>query len=637
MSAGAVPEEFDDASLIRALVDDAPVGIAFVDLSYRFRRMNRALAAISGRTPDAFLGRRVEDVMPRVWPELRPVLDRVITSGCAVTGVELEALAPSVASGEGHWLCDYFPVRGASGAVVGVGVVASDATERKRAEREIVRLAEHERAILEAMPDLIFELSRDGTHLSFHAPHASDLYATPGQFIGRRINAVLPAAVTRIYQAAIERALTTGEMQVFEYELDFSSTDRRTFDARMVRKGADDVLVVVRDVTARKALEEQFRHAQRMEAVGRLAGGVAHDFNNLLTVISGYTDILLQTASDDDTREALAEVGKAAHRGANLTRQLLTFSRQQVIDPRVTNLNDIIADTERMLERLVGEDIEHITQLDANVGLVRVDPGQIEQVLVNLVVNARDAMSSGGGGTLTIETSNETVIDQRAFDGTPIRPGDYVVMSVADTGTGMEPDVRARMFEPFFSTKAPGTGTGLGLAVVFGVVKQSGGFIRVETTPRRGSTVTLYFPRVEDDAAQHGSAAETSLLPMGSETLLLVEDDPAVRALAERILTGCGYALTQAANGREALDVINSGALFDLLITDVVMPQMGGPELADAVQLLRPDLLVLFTSGYAPDEVLRRGVLSAEVAFLQKPFTAVSLATKVRATLDGVH
>jgi len=258
-------------------------------------------------------------------------------------------------------------------------------------------------------------------------------------------------------------------------------------------------------------------------------------------------------------------------------------------------------------------------------------------VVMNLVVNARDAMSSGGGGTLTIETSNETVIDQRAFDGTPIRPGDYVVMSVADTGTGMEPDVRARMFEPFFSTKAPGTGTGLGLAVVFGVVKQSGGFIRVETTPRRGSTVTLYFPRVEDDAAQHGSAAETSLLPMGSETLLLVEDDPAVRALAERILTGCGYALTQAANGREALDVINSGALFDLLITDVVMPQMGGPELADAVQLLRPDLLVLFTSGYAPDEVLRRGVLSAEVAFLQKPFTAVSLATKVRATLDGVH
>jgi PAS domain S-box-containing protein len=635
MTTGGFPEEFDDAFLVRALVEDAPVGIAFVDLSYCFRRMNQTLAALNGRTPDAFLGKHVEEVMPRLWPELHPVLERVITSGRAVTGVELKALAPTIASGEGHWLCDYFPVRGTDGTIVGVGVLASDATERKRAEREIVRLAEHERAILEAMPDLIFELSRDGTHLSFHAPHASDLYAAPGQFIGKRIAAVLPAPVTRIYEGAIERALATGEMQVFEYELDFSPTDRRTFDARMVRKAEDDVLVVVRDVTARKALEEQFRQAQRMEAVGRLAGGVAHDFNNLLTVISGYTDILLQTASDDDTLDALMEVSKAAHRGANLTRQLLTFSRQQVIEPRVVNLNDVIADTERMLQRLVGEDIEHVTRLDETIGLVQVDPGQIEQVLVNLVVNARDAMRPGGGGTLTVETSNETVVDRPAFDGTPIRPGDYVVMAVADTGVGMEPDVRARMFEPFFSTKAAGTGTGLGLAVVFGVVKQSGGFIGVETTPGRGSIVKSYFPRVAGEAIQHASPADMSLLPAGTETLLLVEDDAAVRALADRILTSCGYVLTHTANGREALDVIASGAAFDLLITDVVMPQMGGPELAEAVRRLRPGVRVLFTSGYTPDEVLRRGVLSAEVSFLQKPFTASTLANKVRSTLDS--
>jgi PAS domain S-box-containing protein len=626
--------EESDVAILRAIIDDAPVGIAFIDRAYRFRHVNRLLAIVNGRSAADFLGKRVEDVMPRLWPELHAVLDRVVKSERAITGVEVKVIAPSLAADDGHWLCDYYPVRAANREIVGVGVVAFDATERKRAEREVVRLAEQERAILAAMPDLIFELARDGTHLSFHAPHESDLYASPGQFIGKRIAAVLPAAVTRIYEGAIERTLATGQMQVFEYELDFSATDRRTFDARMVRKSADDVLVVVRDVTARKALEEQFRQAQRMEAVGRLAGGVAHDFNNLLTVISGCTDLALQGAIDDDAHELLLEVSQAAQRAASLTRQLLTFSRQEVIAPRVIDLNDIVADTERMLRRLIGEDVEPMTRLDAVDGFAHVDPGQIEQVLMNLVLNARDAMSPGGG-TLTIATMNEDVADGDTFDGGPIRPGRYVVLSVTDTGVGMEPSVRARMFEPFFSTKAVGAGTGLGLAVVFGVVKQSGGFIRVETSPGHGATVKSYFPQVDGGGAPVSSRAEPATLPRGTESLLLVEDDPAVRTFARRILASCGYVITEAENGRDALEVARSQEHLDMLITDVVMPHIGGRELAEAVRALRPSVRLLFTSGYTSDEVLRRGVLSAEVAFLQKPFTPSALATKVRATLDG--
>jgi two-component system, cell cycle sensor histidine kinase and response regulator CckA len=488
-----------------------------------------------------------------------------------------------------------------------------------------------ERAILAALPDLIFELSANGVHRSFHAPQAKNLWVAPSNIIGRSVHDVLPAHVAATYQGAIDRTLATGEMQIFEYQLTFDGPERHDYEARMVRKSADEVLVVVRDITEKHALEERLRQSQKMDAIGRLAGGIAHDFNNLLTVINGYTAMILDQTTRPDTRELLDEVAKAGQRAAALTRQLLTFSRQQMLEPRVLQLNAVIADTERMLRRIIGEDIELDTRLGADLPSVRIDPGQVEQVLVNLSVNARDAMSAGGG-RLTI-TTGRSELRQTPAEGQ--RPGEYVSLSVTDTGIGMTQAVRARIFEPFFTTKAVGTGTGLGLAVVFGIARQNGGFVEVDSEIGRGTTVRLFLPAAGDVSAVADAVSSSSELPRGNETLLLVEDDAAVRALTARILEGCGYTVMQARDGREAIEVMQSlGRPLDLLLTDVVMPRVNGRELAEVTRQILPRTRVIFMSGYTDDDVLRRGVQAAEVTFLMKPFTARALAERVRQELD---
>jgi two-component system, cell cycle sensor histidine kinase and response regulator CckA len=390
------------------------------------------------------------------------------------------------------------------------------------------------------------------------------------------------------------------------------------------------------DVTDQRRLEKQLQQVQKMEAVGQLAGGVAHDFNNLLTVINGYSDLLLgRLRPDDPMRELLLEINKAGERAGNLTHQLLAFSRQQVLEPKVLDLNAIVRDTEKLLRRLLGEDIILAAHLSPNLGQVKADPGQIEQVLINLAVNARDAMPKGGN--LTIETQSVALDEMYCRAFSDVVPGDYVLLAISDTGCGMDEATQARIFEPFFTTKAVGKGTGLGLATVHGIVKQSRGHIAVYSEVGHGTTFKVYLPQVSEPLTFSRSDLSTQAMPKGTETVLLVEDEKAVRALATHILRGCGYRVLEAAHGKDAISIAETHtAPIHLLISDVVMPYLGGRELAERVTKLRPECKVLFLSGYTADAVIRHGVLAADFAFLQKPFTPHSLSQKVRTVLDAL-
>lgn len=383
------------------------------------------------------------------------------------------------------------------------------------------------------------------------------------------------------------------------------------------------------------AIQEQLRQSQKMEAIGGLAGGVAHDFNNLLTVIKGYAELSrLGLDTSDPLRGNIEEILKASERAANLTRQLLAFSRRQILDFKVINLNTLLKDLDKMLNRILGEDIDLVYHLAEDIGKVKTDPGQIEQVILNLAVNARDAMPSGG--KLTIETLNMELLGAYAKTHMEVTPGHYVMLSVSDSGAGMTNEVRERIFEPFFTTKEKGKGTGLGLSTVYGIVKQSGGNINVYSEPGFGTTFKIYLPRVEEEEDNLQRKDLDISLSTGNETILLAEDEQSVRELAARILRDRGYQVYEAPDGKDALNMVQGHPeiKIDLLLTDVVMPGMSGKELADRLKLSMPDIKVLFISGYTDNAIVHHGVLMEGVEFLQKPFTNEALARKVREVLD---
>jgi PAS domain S-box-containing protein len=394
-------------------------------------------------------------------------------------------------------------------------------------------------------------------------------------------------------------------------------------------------VAVKQDVTTRLQLEGQLRQAQKMETVGQLASGIAHDFNNLLTVINGMAELVLARVNKLDPIYAdIKDVLDAGRRAAALTQQLLAFSRQQVLQPRVININTVVATSESMLRRLLGEDVELVVAPASDLGNVKADVSQLEQVIANLVVNGSDAMPQGG--KLTIETRNVTIDSGYARQvGVTVPPGPYVQLSVTDTGVGMDETVRTRIFEPFFTTKTLGKGTGLGLSTVYGIVKQSNGFIWVYSEVGRGTSFRIYLPMVADaEAALH--VTQGDVVPAGTETILLVEDNTEVRKLASRLLQAGGYAVISATNAAEALQLAaQHGAAISLLVTDVVMPQMSGPELAERLAQTAPEMKVLYMSGYTDDRVVRHGISEAEVAFLGKPFTRAALLQKVREILDS--
>jgi two-component system cell cycle sensor histidine kinase/response regulator CckA len=458
---------------------------------------------------------------------------------------------------------------------------------------------------------------------------------TRQEFLGLTVRDLRVPADLLVLRAQLEKMGETGApvVQAERHRTKDGAVLDVEVNARAVEIGGQRVrLVSVQDVTARKQFEEQFRQAQKMEAVGRLAGGVAHDFNNMLNVILGYAELTMRTLDEGDRRRRnLNEIRKAGEHAAALTRQLLAFGRGQVLQPRVLDLNVVLGEMDRMLRRVIGEDVDLVTTLGADLGRVKADPSQIDQVVLNLALNARDAMPSGG--KLTFETA-DVELDGRALPGLPA--GRYVMLAVTDTGCGMPKSVQDHIFEPFFTTKDKDKGTGLGLATVYGIVKQSGGGITVYSEVGAGSTFKMYLPRVEAAEEALPARAHVAEPTGGSETVLLVEDDAAVRGLTLEVLSESGYHVLAAAGGDEAIALAEGyQPRIDLLLTDVVMPRMNGRELARRLQEIRPGLATLYMSGYAPGAIVHQGVLEPGLDFIAKPLRPADLTRKVREVLDA--
>jgi PAS domain S-box-containing protein len=518
-----------------------------------------------------------------------------------------------------------------------------DVTERKRAEAEILEWKNRYEAAVLASRQIIYDRDPKTNRVTFGINLEAILGYSPDEIAGayhgwREI--IHPDDLDR-YTKEMDRilALATEPLHI-EYRVRkkngpyFTVRDEGHFILDSSEK-AGHLVGFITDITEQRMLEEQLRQSQKMEAVGRLAGGLAHDFNNLLTVIKGYSRMVLDDPRREDrVRANVQHIDAAAERAATLTRHLLAFSRKQVLQPKVIDLNALIVNLDQMLRRLIGEDILVVTVTASDLAAVKADPGQIEQVIMNLVVNARDAMPNGG--KLTLETANVDLDTEYAREHEGVRPGRYVMLAVSDTGSGMDLQTQSRIFEPFFTTKELGRGTGLGLSTVYGIVKQSGGHIWVYSELDRGTTFKIYFARVEDPAGNAQQIARPAVPTEGHETLLLVEDDQQVRELTHSVLVSCGYTVLVAENGLAAVKICEQqGSEIDLLLTDVVMPGISGREVASQVSARWPNIKVLYMSGYTENSIVHHGVLDTGTYFLAKPFTPAALANKVREVLDA--
>ncbi|HEX7722492.1 MAG TPA: PAS domain S-box protein [Pyrinomonadaceae bacterium] len=528
------------------------------------------------------------------------------------------------------------PVHGPQGEHYGRVWFFRDITERKLAQAELTRLAT---AVNQTADSIV--ITDTAGNIEYVNPAFELVTGYPKEEVLGKNPRILKSSTNppSIYEDLWE-TITRGDVwvgQLINKRKDGSLfNERATISA--VRDEAGKIahfIAVKKDTTHQHHLEEQLRQSQKMEAIGQLAGGVAHDFNNLLTAISGYTSLALQRLDEHHSiKPYLEEVKKAGDRAANLTRQLLAFGRKQILQPIPLDLNGTVSDMNKMLRRLIGEDINLNATLATDLKPINADPGQIEQVLMNLVVNARDAMPQGG--RLTIETANVELDREYARGHVGIQPGNYVMLAVSDTGTGMSEETRARIFEPFFTTKEKGKGTGLGLSTVYGIVQQSGGSIWVYSEPNQGTSFKVYLPRFEAQVKSDEEKPALELVPHGSETVLLVEDEEVVRGLATHILEDAGYKVLAARDGAEAIQLCTQPAeQIDLLLTDVVMPETSGKEVADRVTALMPRTKVLFMSGYTDQAIVHHGVLDSNVEFIQKPFTPLGLSKKVREVLDA--
>jgi two-component system, cell cycle sensor histidine kinase and response regulator CckA len=631
-----------ERDLVARITEGSPVGIMVLDRDGRITFANDQAARILGVMKAQITQRHFdaptwrishydgspfpEDALPfrRVMATRRPVFN----VGHAIERPDGQRVLLSI---------NGTPLIDAGGEVEGVVTTIEDVTSRVELEALVRQSGEQNRALVEGARDLIFAVSPDGTLATLNPAFETITGFSRGEWIGRPFADMLHEDDAQRGMAFIRGVLREDPGLTVQLRIRTARGDYRIGELRTseLRQGDEAVgaLGIVRDITDRISLEEQFRQAQKMESIGRLAGGVAHDFNNLLTIMLGFASQAKEGLPErDPARADLEEVESACTRAAALTRQLLAFARRQVTQPNALNLNDVTLSMDKMLRRLIGEDVELVTVLGDGLWTVWADQGQIQQVLVNLAVNARDAMPTGG--TLTIETLNVTFEAEFAARRAGMAEGDHVMLAVSDTGHGIPADILDHVFEPFFTTKPTGEGTGLGLATCYGIVKQAGGSIWVFSEPGGGASFKIYLPRIHA-AADAIPARVVAFTPTGHERILLVEDDSKVRTIAARALRGFGYRVTEAAHGEEALRLFADHVdEIDLLITDVVMPQMGGRELAERMVAARPDLKVLYTSGYTQSGIVHHGVLDHGVAFLPKPYDPSALARTVRATLD---
>jgi PAS domain S-box-containing protein len=615
----------------RRLFEAAHDGILILDAeSGEIRDVNAFLSDLLGYSPAELLGKKLWDIGP-----LRDVL---------LSKVEFQELQT-----QGYTRYEDLPLETLDGKLINVEFVSNvyvsgdqkviqcnirDITERKRAEAERIRLV----TAIEQSAEAVVITDTRGTIEYVNPAFTRITGYSRDEVLGQNPRILKsdkhdPAFYHQLWATILKGEIWHGEIINRRKDGSLYTEQMNIAPIRCERGEITHFIATKEDVTIRKQLEQQLVLAQKMEAVGRLAGGVAHDFNNLLTIINGYAQLLTERSSPEDPRrDQLSEILRAGERAASLTRQLLAFSRQQVMEPRVLDLNSVVADLQKMLGRLIGEDVELVTALKPKLGHVKVDPGQIEQVIMNLAVNARDAMPEGG--KLFIETSDVEIDENYARSHTSMIPGKYVMVAVSDTGCGMDPETQAHIFEPFFTTKEKGRGTGLGLATVYGIVKQSGGFIWVYSEPGQGSTFKIYFPVVSEDVSKAKAAKVRTKPAKGSETLLIVEDEEAVRALVCETLQSKGYKILEAQGAEHALKISEQHTKpIHLLLTDVVMPQIGGKELAKRLSSLHPETKVLYMSGYTDDAIVRHGILERGTSFLQKPFAPDALVRKVREVL----
>jgi two-component system cell cycle sensor histidine kinase/response regulator CckA len=618
---------------LAAIVESSVDAIVGRNLDGIVTSWNAGAEGLFGYSADEMIGRSVAILQPTGGAELEAINESLKTGK-----VEFETVRVRKDGVEIEVASTVSPIADASGRITGASSISRGIGERKRAEAALRQSEARYRELFENATDLIATVDLEARLTAVNEAFVRTLGYSREELLGRSLRELVPPE----WHDQLDRARddkVDDEVKSTIYEHELIAKDGRRIQVEVASRVIEEdgrpvgIEAICRDLSERKQLEEQLRQAQRLEAIGRLAGGIAHDFNNLLTVIGGYTDELL-AQGDPDSETELKEIAAAAERATILTRQLLAFSRRQLLQPRIISLNEVIDGIMPMLRRLIGEDIDLVASLDPGLDNILADPNQIDQVLLNLVINARDAMPQGG--KLTIETGNAELDENYLADHAEARVGAHATLAVSDNGVGMDNETVARIFEPFFTTKAVGAGTGLGLSTVYGIVKQSGGNVWVYSEPGKGTTFKVYLPAAAEPLAIDERVRTEIMTATGTETVLVVEDEEALRELAAGMLRKRGYTVFATGSSTEALRLADEQRdRIDLLLTDLVMPEMNGPELAKQITARIPGARVLYMSGYADEAVTRNGILETGTAYLEKPFSASELAQKVRDALDG--